>query len=151
MKEKILILTMIFFTMNLHGQTKITEFEDFPKEILMQMDNMGKDTSPILTQIEGMYFNIFFKNSRKDFNFCGKKMAFLGGSLGKVVENKKTYFYWENINVKRGESPTFAFLYIFNEIQKKETGGYDVAIMYWNKKYISIESVVKTLKKEKLK
>jgi hypothetical protein len=37
-------------------------------------------------------------------------------------------------------------LYIFDETQKKESGGYDAAIVYWSKCLIPIQDVVKRLK-----
>jgi hypothetical protein len=134
--------------MDLYSQVKIAKFNEFPQEILEQMNKMGINECTILTQMEGMYFNIIFQNSRKNFDFCEKKVAFLSGSLAKVVSNKKTYFDSERRNFNYGaESPVFAFLYIFNETQKKESGGYDAAITYWSKKRVSIESIIKTLKK----
>jgi hypothetical protein len=74
--------------MDLYSQAKIAKFNEFPQEILEQMNKMGINECPILTQMEGMYFNILFQNSRKNFDFCGKKVAFLSGSLAKVVSNK---------------------------------------------------------------
>jgi hypothetical protein len=72
MRFSFLILTVMFFGMNLYSQID-TYFEDFPKEILEQIDKMGTDTSSTLTTIEGMYFNVLFQQSRNNFDFCGKK------------------------------------------------------------------------------
>ncbi len=43
----------------------------------------------------------------------------------------------------------FSSLYIFNKEQKKKSGGYDAAIVYWNKFVIPTEKVVERLAKYK--
>jgi hypothetical protein len=37
-------------------------------------------------------------------------------------------------------------LYVFNEFEKEELGGYDADIVYWNKRNYSTEYLVKKLK-----
>jgi hypothetical protein len=147
---KILIFSiLLFININLYSQSKITKFEDFPKEILEQIDKMGIDDNPILTKIEADYFNVLLKNIKNNFNFEKKKIAFFSGGLGKVIINKKIYFENEQINLQRNNQPTFVFLYIFNESQKKITKGYDAVIFTNGKKRVSIENVIDTLTKNK--
>ena len=43
-------------------------------------------------------------------------------------------------------------IYIFNEIEKKESGGYDVVVVYWRKKPINeIVGIIKRFKTEEAK
>ncbi len=66
-----------------------------------------------------------------------------------VLGSKKDYFkqtqerFHSNTTTVGGSS-----LYIFNATQKDESGGYDAAIVYWNKFLLPIEKVVKRLKKK---
>lgn len=40
-----------------------------------------------------------------------------------------------------------SMLYVFNEEQKKKSGGYDAAIVYWCKFVLPVDKVVERLKK----
>lgn len=134
------IIMMLFSGINLLGQ--VQNFTDIPKDILEQLDKMGIDDSPMLSSHESAYFNEVFKENLNGFDFTGKKVGFIerGG-----IRNKKKYFDLEKDRFSRKETPNGGTLYIFDETQKKESGGYDAAIVYWSKILIPIQDVVSRL------
>jgi hypothetical protein len=138
--KQLLITTILLSNINLFGQT--TKFEDMPQEILAQVDKMGIDNSPFLTELESGFFNILFQNYRKDFDFRGKKIAFITGNSGTQISNKNEYFK----SVKKYSSSGSPQLRIFDSTQKTEGGGYDAVIVYWSKKTASAKDAVKLLK-----
>lgn len=135
------IIVMLFSGMNLFGQVR--NFNDIPKDILNQLDKMGVDGSSLLNSYESAYFNVVFKDSLKGFDFTGKKVGFIYSG---ARSNKKEYFDLEKDRFNRNNTPNRGTLYIFDETQKKESGGYDAAIVYWSKRLIPIQDVVKRLK-----
>ena len=137
----VLIIVYLFLSMNSLAQIPV--FKDFPKCFLASLNEMGMDESPILNKCESEYFNIIFQCSRKEFDFTDKKIGFIlrGGK-----SNKKEYFDKERDRFTRNYSPNGGTLYIFDEIQKEESGGYDAAIVYWSKMLIPVKDVVKRLK-----
>ena len=121
-------------------------FKNIPDCVLNNINKMGIDDNPLLTELEGEYFNALYQVPEKEFNLSGKKVAFFTGSLGKTESNKVRYFIIERDRLKCNYSPSIGTLYIFNAQQKAESGGYDAAIVYWNKKLLTIEEVVRRLK-----
>ena len=70
----------------------------------------------------------------------GNKVGFLG--------SKKDYFKQTQERFSRNSTTVGGSgLYIFNAEQKAESGGYDAAIIYWSKRLVPINEVVKRLKK----
>lgn len=109
---------------------------------LRKTDNLGVDNSPLLNEYESDYFNEVFKDSLNGFNFSGKKIGFIYSG---AKSDKKEYFDLEKKRLKNGDSPNSGTLYIFDEAQKEESGGYDAVIVYWCKFYYSKEQVIKKL------
>jgi hypothetical protein len=107
---------------------------------------MGMDEDSLLTDLEGEYFNALFQVNEENFNLCGKKIGFLTGVDGSTKSNKKEYFISERHRLSSNHSPLFGWLYIFNAVQKKESGGYDAAIVFYTKKKLTIKEVIKNLK-----
>jgi hypothetical protein len=129
----------------------INKYENISTEILNNIDKMGMDESLFLTELEGKYFNALSKIDEKEFNFCGKKVAFFKGNVGSIKINKKIYFINERERLKVTNyscSDYFGVLYIFDASQKEESGGYDAAIVYVSKKLNSTKEVVKRLKEQ---
>ena len=128
--------------MSIFGQRyelQVRNFSKIPKDLLENIGKIGIDSFPILNEYEGRYFNYIFKINPQDFNLAGKKVGFL--------ESKTDYFknmrsLDRNFTIVGGSS-----LYIFDAVQKEESGGYDAAIVYWSKFVIPIEEVVKRLKR----
>ena len=123
---------------------RVREFADIPQFLLDSINTMGIDGIPVLNEFEGNYFNNLFKVDPQASNLIGKRICFLrGGSL----KTKADYFnetrdrYKQNYSIIGGSA-----LYVFDETQKKESGGYDAAIVYWSKFAIPMEDVIKRLK-----
>ena len=125
-------------------ELQVLNFSEIPNDLLKNLDKMGIDTSSILNEYEGKYFNFIFKIDPQDFNLVGKKMGFIsrGGS-------KMDYFNDTRSPDRNSTTVGGSGLYIFNAAQKEESGGYDAAIVYWSKFVIPIEDVVKRLKERR--
>ena len=136
------IIILLLNVMNAFGQAR--SFSDIPTEILIQFDKMGCEKSSILNSYEVAYFNVFFKDSSKKIDFSGKKVGFIYHG---ARSNKVEYFDLEKDRYSRKYTPNNCKLYIFDETQKKESGGYDAAIVYWNKIDLPIGKVIKILRK----
>lgn len=130
-----------------HMQQK--NFKNIPDSVLNKIDKMGTDGLLFLNEPEGQYFNALYQISGKGVDLSYKKVAFLTGSLGKTESNKANYFIVERDRLKCAYFPSIGTLYIFNAQQKAESGGYDAAIVYWNKKSLTIKEVIKRLKRKK--
>lgn len=122
------------------------EFKNIPCEILNNINKMGIDDNLLLTELEGKYFNALYQIDKQEYSLCCKKVAFFTGSLGKTKSDKKMYFAGEKSNFRLNNSPNVGTLYIFNAEQKEQSGGYDAAIIYWSKRLVPINEVVKRLK-----
>ena len=144
--------------MSIFGQ--VNSFKNIPTEILDNLDKTGVDKSALLNSYESAYFNVIFKDSKKDFDFTGKKVGFIASAYGKS-KNKKNYFKKEKSQYKKYKrtnlnyTPIVTTLYIFDETQKEESGGYDAAILYCRNLKINIvlpeAKVIKKLKANKRK
>lgn len=135
------IAMMLFFNINIFGQVR--NFNDIPKDILEQLDKMGDDGSLLLNRHESAFLNVIFKESLKGFDFTNKKIGFL---LAGSKRNKKEFFKEERERCHNNSTTINGTLYIFDATQKEESGGYDAAIVYWSKRLISIQDIVKRLK-----
>lgn len=121
-------------------------FENIPKEILSDFGKMGVDECLSLTDLEGWYFNALFQVDA-DINLSGEKVCFLTGEIGTNKSDKKTYFMIERRRVHSNSSPCYSVLYVLNAAQKERSGGYDAAIVYGSKKFLSVKEVIKRLRK----
>ncbi|MDR2652596.1 MAG: hypothetical protein LBC68_09850 [Prevotellaceae bacterium] len=144
MKQLLLVISfIIILNMKVFGQTifrQVGNFAEIPTELLSHIDKMGVDSSLILNEYEGKYLNFIFKVNPQDFNLTGKKVSYKS-KIG-FFKDEKEWFYRREQSGVGGTA-----LYIFNVDQKEESGGYDVAIVYWSKFVIPIEKVIKRLKK----
>jgi hypothetical protein len=122
-------------------ELQVHNFSEIPNDLLDNLDKMGIDTSSILNEYEGKYFNFIFKIDPQDFNLVGKKVGFLGSKID--------YFNSTRSPDRNSTAVGGSSLYIFNATQKAESGGYDGAIVYWSKFVIPIEKIVKRLKEKR--
>ena len=145
------ILLMLFSWMNLFGEWRPFQeryYRDIPTELINKLENMGVDNSPVVNDLEGAYLNVSYKDSLDGFDFIGKKVGFLLD--GRVLDKPEFFKSERNCYIKdNSEKAIPSDLYIFNETQKQESGGYDAAIVYWSKVYIPTDDVIKRLKKKK--
>ena len=122
-------------------ERQVSDFKKIPTDLLNGLNNMGKDTSSALNDYESKYLDFIFKLDTDSFSLAGKKVGFLG--------SKKAFFKDERERFLRGEDGVGGCgLYIFNATQKEESGGYDAAIVYWNKFILPVEKVIERLKKK---
>ena len=114
---------------------KVHDLSEVPKELLDNLNKMGLDNSIMLNEQEGQFLNFVFQTDSIEIDLVGKKVAFPG--------SKKEYF-----EVTRKDSIIIggSNLYIFNDVQKNESGGYDAAITYWEKFVFPSQEIVKKLK-----
>ncbi len=140
--KQIVIILMLFSCMSLSGQVRY--FKDIPAELLNQLDKMGVDDTSVIDSLEGAYFNESYKDSLKGFDFIGKKVGFLTGGSKSY---KSEFFNSEKEQYRISSTASVSVLYVFNEAQKQESGGYDAAIVYWRKSYLPKDKVIKLLKK----
>jgi len=143
MKYLSITLLLLFMQMNLMSQTR--QFEDVPKDILEHFNEMGTDTSIFLNKYEAAFLNAIFKDSLNGFDFTNKKVGFITAGS---VRNKKKYFEEERTRFYNNSTTISSTLYIFNATQKKESGGYDAAIVYWSKFLLPVDKVVAILKRQ---
>lgn len=134
---------MLLTYMNLFGQK--CNHNEIPKDTLNRFDKMGIDGEPLLNSHESAFLNAIFKDQLDGFDFTNKKVAFvkISSENGKVhyFEMQKKYFADKSQPCDNGT------LYVFNASQKKESGGYDAAIVYWSKFLLPVDKVVQKLKK----
>jgi hypothetical protein len=132
---------MLLSSISSFGQVR--NFNDIPKDILEHLDKMGVDNLPLLNCYESTYLNVIFKDSLKEFDFKGKQVGFIrNGGKG-----KNQYFDMHKKYIADKNSPCDdGVLYFFDATQKEESGGYDAVIVYWSKRVIPINDLVKRLK-----
>ena len=95
---------------------QIQNSNDIPKEFLEQLEKMGVDNSPLLNGYESEYLNVLY------------------------FDMQKKHILDKNNICNNGH------LYVFNTSQKEESGGYDGAIVYWSKRIVPIEKIIRWLK-----
>ena len=89
-------------------------------------DSLGLDSSSTLNKYEIAYLDSLFTSDKYDFN--NKKIAFIigdGNFWAKTLITKDKYFK----QFKKPHSMYGRGLYILNETEKKDSGGYDAIIM----------------------
>ena len=135
----LMILISFFISMNLFGQIRANN--DVSAEIASHLDKMG-DSSPLLNSYESAFLNAAFKDSLNGFDFTNNVVGFLqGGDKTKYFDMQRRHLADKNTPLDNGT------LYIFDENQKKESGGYDAAILFWSKSFVPKDKLVKKLNK----
>lgn len=125
-------------------ELKACQFSELPKELFDNIDKMGVDGSLTLNEHEGRFLNYIFDIDTLNINLVGKKVGFHNPHLQRGKEK-----YFQETRERLNHNTTIvggSCLYIFNDDQKKECGGYDAAVVYWSKILIPIGKVVKILK-----
>ena len=143
---KYLLIISIFSLMSVNLKGQVYSFQNIPNDVLKHLNEMGVDNSSFLNSYESDYLNVIFQNSREAFDFSRKKIGFITGSNGGTQSNKNAYFEKEKERYAHGQSPNKGVLYVFNETQKKESGGYDAVIVYWCKILLRVEDLPQKLK-----
>jgi hypothetical protein len=142
--KHLIIGIMLLSSVSLFEQVR--SFNPIPKDVLEQLDKMGVDDSLLLNGYESACFNVIFENARKSFDFTAKNVGFMTGSSGEIKSSKGEYFKLEKDRFNCNYSPNGETLYIFDAVQKEESGRYDATIVYWSKILVSAKDIVKRLK-----
>jgi hypothetical protein len=135
---------------------------DLPEEILEKKVEMGRDTTPILTEWEGRFFNAIYGFSDKNIDLRGKKVGFLKGSSGTVKSNKERFFAsifplsscdssadsGLRSEVERRFRPQIV-CYLLSPNQAGNIDRYDAAIVIECKQDLTVRQVIKRLNKNR--
>ena len=131
-----------------HYRLREPSLSEFPERILADMDKTGLDNSPFLNRYESAFLNELLPDSLKCFDFTNKKVGFIKACVGC---SKKGYF---EMHRKHFADDKYALdsgtLYILDDRQKKESGGFDAVILIWYKFILPEKEVLKRLKKYKV-
>ena len=99
---------------------------------------VGNDARDELTDDDAVLFNSIYEQEKGKFDFKGKKIAFVNPHEQEKQQKIKTKVEYIN-KIKKHLEKDFLYptdhLEIFNEEEKKESGGYDAMIVYFSKKY----------------
>jgi hypothetical protein len=96
-------------------------------------DSLGIDNNPILNKNEVELLNSLLNETRDDFNFTDKKVAFITGSNGGTIVSKSDYFQNSVIPWIQKDSEPQIFMIKLTEDEKLKSGGYDVLVLSWVK------------------
>ncbi|HVW61349.1 MAG TPA: hypothetical protein VHC48_14965 [Puia sp.] len=113
----------------------------------------GTDNSPLLNQANAEFLNELYKYGRyvtSPLNFSGKKVAIFEQNYSQRpinAEQRSISEYLHRVKRRLDESGYCdpEFTYLLTEQQKKESGGYDVIILYRDKKGVTLDQLIKKL------
>lgn len=112
------------------------------------MKNKESCDSIFVKEIEAVFLNNIFETERNTFDFTNKAIGFLTGSSGSRKGNKEDYLdMHKRHSMDAGFASDKGTLYIFNVLEKEQSGGFDAAIVYWCKIALPTETVIKRLRK----
>ena len=131
-----------------HYQLRELSVSEFPERILADMDKTGLDNSPFLNRYESTFLNELLPDSLKCFDFTNKKVGFITACVGC---SKKGYFEMHRKHFADDKYALYSgMLYILDDRQKKEFGGFDAVILIWYKFILSEKEILKLLTKYKV-
>ncbi|NOT73946.1 MAG: hypothetical protein HOP08_03390 [Cyclobacteriaceae bacterium] len=97
--------------------------------LAQQPDSLGVGDNLILNRQEYSFLNSDFSDSKIEFDFKGKRIAFLGGIRGNYILTKKEYFN-TFVRPRLGTNKKKPYsLTILTPAEKEESGGYDAFIL----------------------
>lgn len=109
------------------------------------LDSCGINNRSLITENEALFLNSYLETGRMNFDFRGKKIAFISGSSGMRVITKKDYFDGVKERPLTGEGRMATFCLFLTEKEKKESGGYDVVLTKWVKVVLNRPKLIKKL------
>lgn len=142
------ILLFLLFTGNTYGQYGALSIKKIDQEVFKHLDNCGTNNEPILNNAESSYLNAVLADPKRPYDFTHKQVAFFTGSSGKTISSKQVYFSSEKQKVGAHTSLNGGQLFIFNEAEQKQSGGYDAAIVFGAKVPPLKKGVIRRLKKQ---
>lgn len=145
-----LCLIIISCMFNIHNSPILYSsgtFNIVPSAILNQLNELGNNSSPVMTEEEGLFLDSMFNTDSLAVSLVGKTVFFLTGNLGMTVSIKKDFFKCEYDRYKNNHPPLPGFIYIFDSNQQELCGGYYAAIVYYTKNKPTVKQVIKTIKR----
>jgi hypothetical protein len=111
-------------------------------------DSLGIDNNPFLNKKEVELLNALLTETRGDFSFTDKKVAFITGSNGRTIVSKSDYFQKSVIPWIQEDAEPQIFMIKLTEDEKLRSGGYDVLVLVWVKVFTpkTQEKVIRQLK-----
>jgi hypothetical protein len=92
-----------------------------------QAINLGLNYDPLLSNEEAEFLDKYFESYDTEFCFLDKRIAFVTFELEISIISKPQFFeYWN----KKADSLYIKKLLILDEVEKKESGGYDAVIAF---------------------
>jgi len=113
-----LIISTFFWTIGLFAQN---------------LDSLGVDNNPLMNENEVKLLNSLLEETRSNFDFANKKVAFITGSNGNTIVSKSDYFQNSIIPWIEEDSKPQIFMVRLTEDEKTKSGGYDVLVLSWVK------------------
>lgn len=96
-----------------------------------QADSLGVDNSPLLNAQESAFFNKRFEKERGDFDFAGKKAAFISGGNAGTPSDKISYFSDVKEWREKHDRDISSYV-IFLSDDERKLCGYDVFVTRWS-------------------
>lgn len=97
------------------------------------LDLLGVDSNSVLNTNDVIFFNRIFQYRRDSFDFTGKKIAFINTNEAderQIIKAKSVYIDKIKKHLENDFLYPTDFLYILNDTEKQESGGYDAIILY---------------------
>ena len=135
-------------TSNLCTDCKVDESSI--KFVIDHFNEMGKDDSSILNNVEGEYFNILFFDQKGQCDFRGKRVVFFYGSSGKHIYSKNKFLpdSIDSIDINRIQlTACNRQMLVLPKIITEEFG-YDIAVGCAMKLPLTVQHVLKRLRKQ---
>ncbi|MFD2600713.1 hypothetical protein [Flavobacterium suzhouense] len=107
-------------------------------------ERCGLDDNPLLNNDEAAFLNNYYKDSRGNFDFTGKKIAIATGSAATTPFSKKQFF--GALKTSDKEKPSTK-LYLFNKSEKAASDGYDAVISFYTKKEVDKKKIIEIIRK----
>jgi len=119
------------------------DWKDIPEHWCERLDTLGQDGLSILSEEEGFFLADYFKQGGQTLDLKEKKIAFIrtASKTDKARFFQDVRFWYFEFN-----SSVSSTLYVFDENQKEQTGGYDGAIVFWSKMMLKPKKIVSILK-----
>jgi len=113
-------------------------------------DDAGSDNNPVLSKANAGFIQALYgKAVPHGFDFYGKKIAVINTheneTGGPQIVSIGAYVARVRESLLLRETYYTDFIYLLNEEQKKQSGGYDIVIQYMVKKDIPLENLVRFL------
>ena len=137
------ILCFVLVGYSCFAQQFRVDWKDIPEHWCEKLDTLGQNSLSILSEEEGLFLADYFKQEGQPLDLKGKKIAFIC-SVSKT--DKARFFQDVRSRYFQLNSSVSSTLYVFDENQKEQTGGYDGAIVFWSKQMLKPKKIVSILK-----